>query len=70
MILAVPLIRRFMVAAAAAMLVTGCSPSVDGGDGPAVEQPQPVTNTTGFDFDTNGTFVVGSSPRPPASRAA
>jgi pullulanase len=62
MILAVPLIRRFMVAAAAAMLVTGCSPSVDGGDGPAVEQPQPVTNTTGFDFDTNGTFVVGSSP--------
>jgi pullulanase len=62
MIFAIPMIRRFTVAAAAALIVTGCSPSTDGGGGDPVLQPQPVTNTAGFDLDVTGTFVVGSSP--------
>jgi pullulanase len=62
MILAIPFIRRLLVITATALVVAGCSPSADGGGGEAVLQPQPVTNTAGFDLDTTGTFVVGASP--------
>jgi pullulanase len=54
-------IRRLVLAASAAALVAGCSPDAGGGRG-SVQQPQPTTNTAGFDIDVTGTFVVGTAP--------
>jgi pullulanase len=62
MSLANPLFRRFLIASAAAVAMAGCNPGVDGDDGTPVDQLQPVTNTFGFDVDTNATFVVGTAP--------
>ncbi len=60
---AAPSIRRFgILIATASMVLTACSPSADGGSGPAVDQQQPVTTSTSFDFVQLGTFSVGQSP--------
>ncbi len=61
MSLATRMLHRSLALVSAALIVAGCSPDVGGG-GDAVDEPPVVTNTSGFDIDTTGTFVVGQSP--------
>ncbi|MEJ2522946.1 MAG: hypothetical protein P8080_08715 [Gammaproteobacteria bacterium] len=61
MSLATRLLHRSLALFGAALIVAGCSPDVGGGGGSVDELPV-VTNTSGFDIDTTGTFVVGESP--------
>ena len=62
MSLATRVLHRSVAVICAAFIVTGCSPDAGGGDGPPVAQQLPTQNTSGFDVDVTGTFVVGTAP--------